>query len=290
MFQEYSVNKIIVEFKNFWFKYVNTDEYALKSINLKIRKGEFILLTGPSGCGKSTLCRAINGLIPHFYEGEYKGEVFVLGKKASKVPTYLLAKNVGMVFQNPENQLFSSTVEREIAFGLENLGMSTIQIKKRVDHVLRLLGLENIRYKQPFELSGGQQQKVAIASILAMEPNIVILDEPTANLDPLSALNLLKLLKDLNKKLKITVIFVEHRLELATRFATRLILMKNGKIIEDGPPRNILLKTASKAAGIGIPKTIEIYKKLMLKGIQLDSPPITPYELAENIKKLKGKF
>jgi len=276
----------IVSFESFSFKYRGTTFYALRDVDLEIYEGDFILLTGPSGCGKSTLLRSINGLIPHFYEGEYTGRVIVMGHEVSKSSTYELARYVGMVFQDPENQLFSSTVEREIAFGLENLGLPKEEMEKRIDNALKVLKIEDLRYRSPYELSGGQQQKVAIASVIVMEPKILILDEPTANLDPLSALELFELLSELNRKLNITIIIVEHRLELITSFINRVILMDRGRIVADGIPEEVFLEDKSRLTGIGVPKVINIYVQLSNQGIELGKPPRTPSDLASRIREL----
>ncbi|OYT31734.1 MAG: energy-coupling factor ABC transporter ATP-binding protein [Thermofilum sp. ex4484_79] len=200
----------VIYFRDVSFKYSNSEQFALKDINLNINKGEFVLITGPSGCGKSTLCRIINGLIPHFYGGTLTGEAIVLGYDVSHTPTYVLARYVGMVFQNPENQLFLSSVEKELAFGLENLSIPKPEIEKRVQEVAQLMNIETLLDKAPYELSGGQQQKVAIASVLVMYPKILVLDEPTSNLDPRSAMEIIDLIFRLNKKFGITVIIIEQ--------------------------------------------------------------------------------
>ncbi|MEM5825286.1 MAG: ABC transporter ATP-binding protein, partial [Thermofilaceae archaeon] len=185
----------VIELNDVYFRYQGSDEYALRGVTLSADRGEFIVLVGPSGCGKSTLLRVLNGLIPHFYEGEFRGEARVAGLDVKRTPTHILARHVGMVFQDPENQLFLSSVEREIAFGLENMGLPRSEIKRRVEEALRLFGLEELRDKAPYELSGGQQQKVAIASVMVLEPEVLAMDEPTANLDPLSALEILSLVR-----------------------------------------------------------------------------------------------
>ncbi len=276
----------IIEFKSVTFTYRGNDEPSLLNVNIEIEKGEFILLTGPSGCGKSTFCRLLNGLIPHFYGGELKGEVTVLGMNVKNTPTYELARHVGMVFQDPENQLFLSSVEKEIAFGLENLGLPREEIKNRVNQVIKYLGLENIREKAPYELSGGQQQKVAIASVLAMQPEVLVLDEPTANLDPYSSLELLNIITRLNKELKITIILVEHRLEMLLDKVSRLILMDKGKIVVDGPPRDVVLSPEMKI--VGVPKVIEVYNRLKKAGYEIGQPPLSPEDLVKAVRKAAG--
>ena len=274
----------LVELESLSFKYSGSEKLALNDVNLRACAGEYILLTGPSGCGKSTLSRVLTGLIPHFYSGELYGRAIVAGYDVVKTPTYILAKHVGLVFQDPENQLFLSTVEREIAFGLENLGFKAYEIKNRVERVLEDLGLSFIRDKAPYELSGGQQQKVAIASVIAMEPEILILDEPTANLDPRSADEILDLVSLLVKKKRILAILIEHRLEIAAKYVNRIIIMDKGQIIADGDPRDVLLKPVANI--IGIPRVITLFKRIQEIGIKLDKVPLTPHEFVEGLKLL----
>ncbi|RLE80454.1 MAG: ABC transporter ATP-binding protein [Thermoprotei archaeon] len=279
----------VIEVEDFSFKYEGSDFWAVKNINFKLEEGELVLITGPSGCGKSTLCRAFNGLIPHFYSGEYRGSVRVLGHEVKETPTYELARFVSMVFQNPENQLFASTVEREIAFGLENLGLSRDEIRERLEEVLEIIGIRDLRKRAPFELSGGQQQKVAIASVIAMRPKILIMDEPTANLDPVSALEVFQLLLKLRRELSMTIIVVEHRLELISSFVDRIIVMNSGQIVLDGSPRQILVLPEVQRIGIGVPKIVLLCKRLREKGVNIPSLPLTPEEFAEEVNRYRTR-
>ncbi|RLE51987.1 MAG: ABC transporter ATP-binding protein, partial [Candidatus Methanomethylicota archaeon] len=227
----------LIEVHSLTYTYPGADRPTLVDISFEVSEGEFIVLTGPSGCGKSTLCRCLNGLIPHSYGGEFKGKVIVDGLNTLEHPVYVLAQKVGLVFQTPENQLFCSTVEKEIAFGLENLGLPRDEILKRIDEALELMDIKHIRYSSPEELSGGEQQKVAIAACLAMKPKVLVLDEPTAHLDPLSAFRLLKTLEKLNQELNIAILLVEHRLDMVVESADRVMVMHEGKIIVDAPPQ-----------------------------------------------------
>lgn len=278
------MRKTLVELESLSFKYSGDEKLALHDINFKALAGEYILLTGPSGCGKSTLSRVLTGLIPHFYTGEISGKAVVAGYDVTKTPTYILARHVGLVFQDPENQLFLSTVEREIAFGLENLGFKAYEIKSRVEKVIEDLGLSSIRNKAPYELSGGQQQKVAIASVVAMEPEILILDEPTANLDPRSADEILSLVNILVKKKRMLAILIEHRLELAAKYVNRIVIMNKGRIIADGDPRDVLLRPIANI--VGIPRVITLFKRMREMGIKLNRVPLTPHEFVDDIKSL----
>ncbi|RLI29524.1 MAG: ABC transporter ATP-binding protein [Candidatus Hecatellales archaeon] len=277
----------IIEAQSLTYKYPNSQKPALQNINLKVEKGEFVVISGPSGCGKTTLCRCFNGLIPHFYGGELQGEIRVNGLNVKEVSTAKLATQVGLVFQNPENQLFSLTVERDVAFGLENLGLPPQEIRRRVDWALNLVGLSGLKDKPPFELSGGQQQKAAIACVLAMQPPIMVFDEPTSFLDPLSAREIFNIIAELHAKLDLTVIVVEHRLEFLTAHASRLIFMDEGKIVLDGKPREVLKEASESFSGkIGIPKVALLHRRLTLQGISLGSTSLTVDELAEPLRRM----
>ncbi len=273
----------IIEARDLTYTYPFAEKPAFKNINLRIEKGEFVLLTGPSGCGKTTICRCLNGLIPHFYGGKLEGELTVAGLKTTKHAIYEIAKHVGLVFQNPENQLFALTVEKDVAFGLENLGVPRDEIRRRVDWALKITGIYELRHRAPFELSGGQQQRVAIASVLAMQPEIIVLDEPTSSLDPLSAKNILEVIHQLNRDLGITIILVEHRLDLASRYANRVIVMRDGRIVLDGEPRRIFLQRETKLIGVGIPKVVRLYLSLREDGVNLNKVPLSPEEASQLI-------
>lgn len=275
----------IIETRKVTFTYPSSTQPSIEDVSIKIEKGEFTLITGPSGCGKTTLCRCFNGLIPHFYPGEMKGEITVAGLNVVDHPTSDLAKHVGLVFQNPENQLFALSVEKDVAFGLENLGIPRDEMRKRVDSALKLAEIYDIRERPPHELSGGQQQRVAIASILAMNPEVIVLDEPTSFLDPLSAKKIFEVIYDLNKKLSMTVVLVEHRLDLTARYADHLIIMDEGKVILDGEPREILASEETRLIGVGIPKATRLYELLRNDGIELNTRiPLSSDEMAEMVK------
>ncbi|MBS7604764.1 ATP-binding cassette domain-containing protein [Candidatus Bathyarchaeota archaeon] len=273
----------MLETRNLTYTYPFAENPAIKDINLTIEKGEFVIITGPSGCGKTTLCRCFNGLIPHFYGGNLEGDVIVAGLNTREHPIYELAKHVGLVFQNPENQLFALTVEKDVAFGLENLGLPREEIHRRVDWALRVTGIYDLKDRAPFELSGGQQQRVAIASVLAMQPEIIVLDEPTSFLDPLSAKSILESIYQLNRELGITVILVEHRLDLAVRYANRVIIMDQGRIILDNSPREVFLDARVKLIGVGLPKVVRLYLLLREDNVDLGRTPLSPEELSDLI-------
>jgi energy-coupling factor transporter ATPase len=271
----------IIETKNLTYTYPSGTKPSISDISIKVEKGEFVLITGPSGCGKTTLCRCFNGLIPHFYQGELKGEVSVAEMDTTTHQTHEMAKHVGLVFQNPENQLFALSIEKDVAFGLENLGVPREEIRKRVDWALKQTDIYDLRERSPHEVSGGQQQRIAIAAVLAMQPAIIVLDEPTSFLDPLSAEKIFEVIRELNKKLGITVVLVEHRLDLTAKYADHIIIMDEGKVCFDGNPREILSTEETRLIGVGIPKATLLYQILKKEGMNLSNvTPLSSEELA----------
>lgn len=274
----------IIETKSLTYTYPSATKPSIKDVSLTIEKGEFVILTGPSGCGKTTLCRCFNGLIPHFYSGQLEGELTVDGLKVMEQQIYEMAQRVGLVFQNPENQLFALSVEKDVAFGLENLGMPRDEMRKRVDWALQMTGIEELRERAPHELSGGQQQRVAIASVLAMQPDIMVFDEPTSFLDPLGAQKIFEVINDLNKKLGVTVILVEHRLDLASKYADHVIIMDDGKIVLNGKPKEIFNSETARLIGVGIPKATLLWQLLQENGIQLADVPTNSEEAARLLR------
>lgn len=275
----------VIETKGLTYTYPGASRQSIADVSLKIDKGEFTLITGPSGCGKTTLCRCFNGLIPHFYQGEMKGEINVAGLNIAEHPIYELAKHVGLVFQNPENQLFALSVEKDVAFGLENLGVPREEMREKVDWALQLTGIYDLRERAPYELSGGQQQRVAIASVLAMQPEVIVLDEPTSFLDPLSARRIFEVIHQLNENLGITVVLVEHRLDLTARYANHIVIMNEGKVALDGDPREILRSEEARLIGVGIPKATRLYQILQASGMKLSGTlPLSSEEMADVLK------
>lgn len=276
----------IIEVKDLFYTYPNYTEPFLKGVNLTIEKGDLVLLTGPSGCGKTTLCRCLVGLIPHFYGGEVEGEVVISNLPVKDHAISELAQHVGFVFQNPENQLFALSVEKDVAFGLENLGMPREEIRKNVDWAMDIMGIGNLRESAPFELSGGQQQRVAIASVLAMKPEVMILDEPTSFLDPVTARKLFEIVRSLNKELGLTVVLVEHRLSLLSSYVNRILVMDEGQVKLDGAPLKVLTSKETRALGIGIPKIMQLYQNLVENDVKLGKPVISIDEFVEEIRSL----
>jgi len=277
----------LIKFNNFHFRYKGNEEYALKNINLKIKSNRFILLAGETGSGKTSLIRCLNGLIPQFYAGYYKGYAEISGKNTTETTISELSSEVGIVFQNPENQLITMNVEHEIAFGLENLGIPREEIKKRIKEVVEITEIESIIDKAPFEISGGEQQRVAIASILVLEPKIIVLDEPTANLDPLFAKKILNLLKKIQVEKKMTVIISEHRMDLILPLVDDIILMKQSEIIAHGPKDMVINSNTFENLNINKPKIYSIFNELKNRNQFQHNIPVSIQDAINSLKMIK---
>jgi len=277
----------LIKFNNFHFRYKGNEEYALKNINLKIRSNRFILLAGETGSGKTSLIRCLNGLIPQFYAGYYKGYAEISGKNTTETTISELSSEVGIVFQNPENQLITMNVEHEIAFGLENLGIPREEIKKRIKEVVEITEIESIIDKAPFEISGGEQQRVAIASILVLEPKIIVLDEPTANLDPLFAKKILNLLKKIQVEKKLTVIISEHRMDLILPLVDDIILMKESEIKAYGAKDKVINSSTFENLNINKPKIYSIFNELKNRNQFHHDIPTSIQDAISSLKRIK---
>lgn len=229
-----------IEFQNVSFTYHDGKTPALVDINLHVAAGEIVLITGPAGSGKTTFCSAINGLVPHYHEGQLTGKVLVQGHDTRRSRIGGLASLVGLVFQDPESQLVTASVADEVAFGPENLGVPASEINMRVGTALKATRLEGFNERDPHTLSGGEQQACAIAAIYSMHPDIYVMDEPTANLDPLGTKQVLKVVVELAKQRGKTLIIVEHALEAVLPLVQRLIIMDHGRIVRDGAVQDVL--------------------------------------------------
>ncbi len=278
----------ILEIRNLNFRYPDSPKKAVSDFNLAVPEGEVVVLAGQSGCGKSTLLRAVNGLIPHMYSGEYNGEVRVGGTGVKESTMRDLAQKVGFLFQNPENQIFMFTVERDVAFGLENLGVPRPEMRSRVDEALRLLDITDLALRAPHELSDGQKQRVALAGVLAMRPQLVILDEPTSLLDPKTAAELVDLVARLRKELGTTFVVVEHRLDLLVKVADRLVVMSDGRKVLEGKPRDVLFGEEAEAYGVTVPAVTRVQKMLARDRVVLRDSLMAPAELAAAAEAGKG--
>jgi energy-coupling factor transport system ATP-binding protein len=269
----------VVSIVDLSYRYRGQKKPALEDINLALNNSEFLVVMGPSEAGKSTLAATINGLIPHFHMGKLEGEVFVMGRNTKDNSVAKMAEIVGMVFQDFEAQLFSTNVELEVAFGPENFAVEREEIKKRIDENLNYVGLDAFRNRPPSTLSGGQKQKLAIASVLALKPKVLVMDEPTTDLDPISKMGIFEITHRLCKREDLTLLMVEHETEEAL-FADRIALLKDGEMIKVGPTREILSDVALlEEIGVmplGIPK--------FFKSVGLSDLPLTPDEGVEEFK------
>ena len=251
-----------LELQNVSWKYEeapNAEEYQLKNINLKIKKGEYVGIIGANNSGKSTLCNLCNGLIPKSINGEFSGTVLVEGKDIANMTVPQVAEWVGYVLSDPEAQLSQITVYDELTFGPSNMNIEKSQILKKADEIVELLSLQEFVDRNPFSLSGGQMQRVAIASVLTMEPKVLVLDEPTSNLDPIGTKEIFKTVDALNKKLGRTVVMVEHEIETMARYVDRFVVLDKGQIILEGTPKEVFRhRDVFEQIGIFIPNVTEI--------------------------------
>ena len=237
------------------FTYKNGTEPALREVSLTLPDGDFLGVIGPAGAGKTTLTRAIAGMIPHHYTGDYYGSVTVNGLDTVETPLDQISRLVGTVFQDVESQIISPVVEDEILYGLENFGVPRAEIPRRLEEALGMVGIADLRERSIASLSGGQRQKVAIASILALKPQILVLDEPTGELDPRSSRQIFTLLRKLNEEQGITVIIVEQKIMLLCEFARHLAVLNEGRVMRQGEVREVLAHAEDlEAAGVNCPR------------------------------------
>lgn len=280
----------IIEFNNVTFRYESDEEGvtlppAVSDFSLKIYEGEFVAVLGHNGSGKSTLAKLANGLLlPE------SGTVTISGMDTKDEENDIeIKQTVGVVFQNPDNQIVATIVEEDVAFGPENLGIEPSEIRRRVDDSLKIVGMYKYRRHEPHKLSGGQKQRVAIAGIIAMEPRCIILDEPTAMLDPVGRRDVMKAIKRLNKELNITVVYITHYMEEACE-ADRIVVMDDARLLMDGTPREVFSNTEKiRSIGLDVPQTCSLAQLLRKDGIRLKNDLLSIDELVENIDDiLKG--
>jgi energy-coupling factor transport system ATP-binding protein len=258
----------IVQISNLFFTYPTSTIPALKNINLTINEGEYVSILGLNGSGKTSLLLTLNGIIPNMIMGEMEGMVVVDGKNTDDYPVREMAKVVGMVFDNPEFQLSQMTVAEEIALGLENLGIPYKDMHNTIHQVLEIVGLEGLEERSPFSLSGGQQQRLSIASALAMRPKILVMDEPTSNVDPIGKEEIFRVAEQLNREHGMTVIMAEHEVEVMAAYSDRIIVMSNGEIILNGTPTEVFGQVNTlNQMGLRVPQVTELACRLDQKRI-----------------------
>ena len=274
----------VVEVENLGFTYRRAEKPSLHDVSFSVRKGEMIGVIGPSGGGKSTLCLTLNGIIPNSIKGDFNGTILIrdpwTGEEFNtlETPVSKLSTIVGLVLQNPESQLFNMTVEEEVAFGPESLGIERNEVLRRVRWALKVTGLRGLEKEFPPNLSGGQQQRLAIAAVLAMRPSILVLDEPTSQLDPRGKREVLGLISLLNREHGITVILVEHHTGYLFRNADRILVVADGTIALEGKPEEIAEEVETlRRIGVKIPPSIEVSHELRKRGL-VEGLSLTPEE------------
>lgn len=283
----------IIEAKDVWFHYQNEDfeeenapiKQVLKGISLDIKRGEFVAVLGHNGSGKSTIAKHFNAILT-----ADKGKILVDGIDASDdEKLFDIRQRVGMVFQNPDNQIVATIVEEDVAFALENLGVDPLEMRERVDNALKDVGMYKYREHAPHQLSGGQKQRVAIAGIIAMCPDCIVLDEPTAMLDPIGRKEVMKTIKKLNREHGVTIILITHYMDEAAK-ADRIVVMDSGKTILDGTPKEVFKNVELlKSVGLDVPQVTELAFGLRNSGIDIPDDIITEEECIEEIIKIIEK-
>jgi energy-coupling factor transporter ATP-binding protein EcfA2 len=275
-----------VNLQNVTYQYPLTKEPALQNVNLQVNKGEFVAVIGPNGAGKSTLCYALAGFAPHFFKGEITGEIEVDGRKSSESTLDEWVLNVGLAFQNPFNQISCAkyTVFEEIAFGLENIGVPREEMKARVEDAISLTGISDLADRSPYSLSGGQQQRVALTSILVMRPRLLVLDEPTSQMDPIGTREVFGVVRRMAED-GMTVVMVEHKVEWIAHFADRVIALKEGRIFMEGTPGEVLTSDVLVENGFGVSRYTSVAREAKKRGLwKKEKLPVTLDEAAEGFK------
>ncbi|MBI3243942.1 MAG: ABC transporter ATP-binding protein [Chloroflexi bacterium] len=271
----------LIELRDVTYTYPAVNSPALQNLNLQVNEGEIVALVGANGAGKSTLCHTLAGFIPHFYHGDLKGTITVAGADTHTTPLSELVLRAGLVFQNPFSQISGSkfTVYEEIAFGLENIGLARDEMKTQVEKALALTGITELAERSPYALSGGQQQRVALASILAMQPKVLILDEPTSQLDPIGTREVFQVIKTLSRQ-GVTIVMAEHKVEWIAEFADRVVALSSGSIILQGKPGEVLASPLLPEHGIGISRYTSVARRAQKESLWPEGFPL-PITLAE---------
>ena len=273
--------------ENVNYKYPLEDKQALKNINIEIKKGEFWAVIGKNGSGKTTFCNMLRRFVPDFYKGELTGKITLEDKELKDYSQKELVQKIGFVFQNPFTQIsgVKDTVFEEIAYGLENLGLDKEEIISRVEKILKLLEIEKLRDRNPYDLSGGQKQRVALASIIAMDPDILVIDEPTSQLDPKGTEGIFKIINLMANEGK-TIILVEHKLELIAEYAQNILVLDEGEIILSGKAEEVLNNKILLEKEIGMTQySILAYELEKARKVEFEEIPITKEKTVELLKK-----
>ncbi|MBA2873240.1 energy-coupling factor transport system ATP-binding protein [Anoxybacillus calidus] len=276
---------VAVSVENISFKYPNETNYAVKNVSFYVQRGEWLAIVGHNGSGKSTIAKLLNGLLR-----QESGSIKIFGTELNETTIWEIRKRVGMVFQNPDNQFVGTTVQDDVAFGLENNGIPRDEMVERVNEAIRLVKMEEFSEQEPHHLSGGQKQRVAIAGIIALQPDIIILDEATSMLDPKGRNEVLETVRDLKKKQKITVISITHDLEEVVK-ADRVIVMNKGEVLTEGAPEEIfLLGEQLEKIGLDLPFAIKLSNHLKRAGFPLTMDHLTAEGLVDELWTLYSKM
>ena len=273
--------------ENVSYQYPLENRKVLKNINLDIKKGEFWAVIGKNGSGKTTLCSILRRFVPDFYKGELTGKITLEGKELKEYSQKEIVQKIGFVFQNPFTQIsgVKDTVFEEIAYGLENLGLEREVIISEVEKILKLLEIEKLRDRNPYDLSGGQKQRVALASIIAMDPDILVIDEPTSQLDPKGTEDIFKIINLMANEGK-TIILVEHKLELIAEYAQNILVLDEGEIILSGKAEEVLNNKILLEKEIGMTQySILAYELEKARKVEFEEIPITKEKTVELLKK-----
>jgi energy-coupling factor transport system ATP-binding protein len=274
-----------IVFDRVTFTYSAAETPALRDVSLQIQAGEYVALMGLNGAGKTTLELCINGIVPNMLPGEFEGAVTVAGRDAFETPVREMAKVVGMVFDNPEFQMSQMTVAEEVALGLESLGMEYDEMRQRIPRALELVGLTGFDERMPLALSGGQLQRLASAAVLAMEPQILVMDEPTSNLDPIGKEEVFRIAARLNKERGMTVVMAEHEVEVLAEYADRVIVLDKGAIVANGSPREVFGELELlRRIGLRPPQGTELATRLNLAEAVDGRLPVTTEETIKAIE------
>lgn len=282
----------ILELRDVGFKYQLASKPCFRKVNLSIEKGEFIGIVGKNGVGKTTLCNIMRGIIPLFTEGDLRGEILLEGRPLNEYDRGVLAEKIGFVFQNPFIQMtgIKKTVFEEIAYGLENLGVEREEIIKRVNAAIEELKISHLKDKNPTRLSGGQSQRVAIASVLVMNPEILLVDEPTSQLDPIGTEEVFNVLGILKKNRK-TVVLVEHKINLISEYVDRVIVLDDGYVAMDGPTEEVLSNPEIEKYGVQMPNVAQLsYRLIKEKNIAFSTIPTNMDKAVEEYRKMRKVF
>jgi len=281
-------SEVEVNLEHVTFRYPTSKTDVLRDISLTIRKGEFVGITGPAGAGKTTLCMAMNGLVPNYTLGKFSGNAMVKGKNTLEHPISELSMNVGLVFQDPESQLIMSTVEEELMFGPISHGRSRREAYDSTCEVAKILGITNLLKRSPQTLSGGQKQRVAIAAALTVNPEVIVLDEATSELDPVTVQRVFELCRTFHDQFGKTIIMVSHEIEFLSEHAERLVVIDQGSIVLDKTPREAFMNAETfKKTGVRLPQVTELALNLNQEGIPFaDELPLTIEECLQNLKTL----